>query len=80
MLFLESGAGYNTHGIIKYPFWQKTAANPRAVYGESTCPDKVRVQSICKKAARALKEQADYVTSGADEDGMEGALKVFGLL
>lgn len=31
-------------------------------------------------AARALKEQADYVTSGVDEDGIEGALKVFGLL
>ena len=44
--------GYNTHGIIKYPFWQMTAANPRAVYacidyGELTCSNKVRGQSIC---------------------------------
>lgn len=52
MLFPESGVGYNAHGIIKCPFWQMTAANPRAVYacagyGEPACPDKVRVQSIC---------------------------------
>ena len=28
----------------------------------------------------ALHETADYVTSGIDEDGIERALKVFGLL
>ena len=32
MLFLELGVGYNTPGIIKYPFWQMTAKNPNAVY------------------------------------------------
>ena len=31
-------------------------------------------------AVRALKEQADYITSGVDEDGIERTLKVFGLL
>ena len=27
ILFLELGVGYNTPGIIKYPFWQMTAQN-----------------------------------------------------
>ena len=32
MLFWELGVGYNTPGIIKYPFWRMTAKNPEAVY------------------------------------------------
>ncbi len=32
ILFLELGVGRNTPGIIKYPFWQMTAQNNRAVY------------------------------------------------
>ena len=52
MLFLELGVGYNTPGIIKYPFWQMTAANPKAAYacvnyGEAVCPDEIRGQSVC---------------------------------
>ena len=52
MLFLELGVGYNTPGIIKYPFWQMTAQNPRAVYvcinyGEAVCPREIEKQSIC---------------------------------
>lgn len=52
LLFLELGVGYNTPGIIKYPFWQMTAANPKAVYacvnyGDAACPDEIRGQSAC---------------------------------
>ena len=52
MLFLELGVGYNTPGIIKYPFWQMTAKNPKAVYacincGEAVCPDEIKQRSIC---------------------------------
>lgn len=52
ILFLELGVGYNTPGIIKYPFWQMTAANPKAVYacinyGEAACPREIEGQSIC---------------------------------
>ena len=52
MLFLELGVGYNTPGIIKYPFWQMTAVNPGALYacvnyGEAACPDEIRGQSVC---------------------------------
>lgn len=32
VMFLELGVGFNTLGIIKYPFWKMTAENPNAVY------------------------------------------------
>ena len=52
VLFLELGVGYNTPGIIKYPFWQMTAENPKAIYacinyGEAVCPKEIETQSIC---------------------------------
>lgn len=52
VLFLELGVGYNTPGIIKYPFWRMTAQNPDAVYacvnyGEAVCPKQIREQSVC---------------------------------
>ena len=52
ILFLELGVGYNTPGIIKYPFWQMTAKNPDATYacvnyGEAVCPEDIREQAIC---------------------------------
>ncbi len=52
IVFLELGVGANTPGIIKYPFWQMTARNPKAVYacvnkGEAVCPKEITGQSIC---------------------------------
>lgn len=52
ILFLELGVGYNTPGIIKYPFWQMTAENPKATYacinyGEAVCPRKIEERSVC---------------------------------
>ncbi len=52
ILYLEFGVGYNTPGIIKYPFWQMTAKNPKAIYacvnfGEAVCPEDIREQAIC---------------------------------
>ena len=52
VLFLELGVGYNTPVIIKYPFWQMTAKNPRATYacinrGEVFCPDEIADRAIC---------------------------------
>ena len=32
LLLLELGVGYNTPGIIKYPFWEMAKKNPRATY------------------------------------------------
>lgn len=49
--YLELGVGFNTPGIIKYPFWQKTLANPNATYvcinmGECTVPTDIQDRSI----------------------------------
>lgn len=51
-LFLELGVGYNTPGIIKYPFWQMTAKNPENFYacinfGEAAAPAEIERQSVC---------------------------------
>ena len=52
ILLLELGVGANTPGIIKFPFWQMTMANPEAVYacinyGEAYCPKQIEKQAIC---------------------------------
>jgi NAD-dependent SIR2 family protein deacetylase len=52
IVYLELGVGYNTPGIIKYPFWQLTMRNPEATYaclnfGEATVPGEIKLRSIC---------------------------------
>ena len=52
VLYLELGVGGNTPGIIKYPFWQMTYRNPKAVYacvnlGEAIAPEEIKDRSIC---------------------------------
>ena len=52
MLYLELGVGSNTPGIIKYPFWQITADNPKASYvcinyGQAYAPKEIAGQSVC---------------------------------
>lgn len=52
IVFLELGVGGNTPGIIKYPFWKMTYANPKAKYicinkGEAEVPGEIEKQSIC---------------------------------
>ena len=69
ILFLELGVGYNTPGIIKYPFWQMTAENPQATYacvnyGEAVCPKEIADRSIVVNAdieevVSALLDEAD---------------------
>ena len=54
ILFLELGVGYNTPGIIKYPFWQMTASNFGATYaclnaGEACVPEEIRARAACIK-------------------------------
>ena len=51
VLFLELGVGFNTPGIIKYPFWQMTYANSDATYvsvnnGPSPIPNEIKDRSI----------------------------------
>lgn len=50
-LFLELGVGANTSAGIKYPFWEMTARNPKAVYAcinyeEALCPQEIAKQSV----------------------------------
>ena len=52
IVFLELGVGYNTPGIIKYDFWQRTVRNPKASYicinqGQALCPEEIRPQALC---------------------------------
>lgn len=51
VLFLELGVGYNTPGIIKYPFWRMTQKNPDAVYacvnqGDAFAPPQLKGRAI----------------------------------
>jgi NAD-dependent SIR2 family protein deacetylase len=55
ILYLELGVGYNTPGIIKFPFWKMATQNQNATYininlDKSTCPKEIEQQSICLKA------------------------------
>ena len=52
ILFLELGVGFNTPGIMKYPFMQMTAENPKAIYAcinmnEAYAPDEIADRAIC---------------------------------
>ncbi len=52
ILFLEIGVGGNTPIIIKYPFWQMTYDNLKAVYAclnynEAMCPGQIEERSLC---------------------------------
>ena len=52
ILFLELGVGYNTPGIIKYPFWQMTDKWENATYacinaGDAAAPEEIKNKSIC---------------------------------
>lgn len=52
IVFIELGVGYNTPGIIKYPFWRMTKTFPQATYvclnqGEAYAPEEIIRKSIC---------------------------------
>lgn len=52
ILFLELGTGYNTPGIIKYPFWQMTDTFSAASYvcinkGEAYAPAQIQDKALC---------------------------------
>lgn len=52
ILFLELGVGFNSPGVIKYPFWRMTADNENAVYAviglkDAVCPNEIKDRSIC---------------------------------
>lgn len=55
ILILELGTGFNTPGIIKYPFWQLTYRSKNARYfcinlNDTDIPEQIRDRSICIEA------------------------------
>lgn len=51
-VFLDLGTGWNTPGIVKFPFWRMTEEWPDATYvclnrGEACTPEELRARSIC---------------------------------
>ena len=52
IVFLELGVGYNTPGIIKYPFWQMTNTFPEAFLiclnqSQANAPKEIKNKSVC---------------------------------
>ena len=75
VLYLELGVGANTPGIIKYPFWQRTYANPLATYacinfGQAQAPIEISERSILidgdihRALTQALKELKEAGNAG----------------
>ena len=59
ILLWEIGVGYNTPGIIKYPFWRMTHADPRTLYAIVN-RENTRVPS--EIASRTIALQADIAS------------------
>ena len=66
VLYLELAVGYNTPGIIKYPFWKMTHENRHAVYAcvnpaETYVPREIQKRSInlCCDIGDALRQLRD---------------------
>lgn len=75
VLYMELGVGANTPGIIKYPFWQRTYANPLATYacinfGQAQAPIEISERSILidgdihQVLTQALKELKEAGNAG----------------
>ena len=74
ILYLELGVGFNTPGIIKYPFWRMTAQNPKATYvcvnkGQVYAPKKIAERSLCLDADIGNFLRDLKAVSFADEQG-----------
>ena len=85
VLCLELGVGYNTPGIIKYPFWKMTLQNREAVYacvnrGQAFVPGELRRQAVCVDGdiGAVLEQllpsppQGERCAGGAAEDAQMG--------
>ena len=62
ILYLELGVGMNTPGIIKYPFWQRTARNPKARYvcinlEMAYAPAEIADRSLCISSDLSILEE-----------------------
>lgn len=60
VLFLELGVGFNSPGVIKYPFWQEVKANPGAQFVTIDYNDPVIMNQIADRSL-AIKADIDRV-------------------
>lgn len=78
MVYLELGVGYNTPGIIKYPFWRMTKQNTKATYicinkGETFCPNEIIDRSICMDSdINNVFEKLNMIYERRKNDGKTG--------
>ena len=71
VLYLELGVGYNTPVIIKYPFWQRTAANPDAVYACVNLEGAVVPADIAGRSIGVQADLAGVIAALCGEKGKE---------
>lgn len=55
VLYLELGVGFNSPGVVKYPFWRMVGDNPEAMYAviakeDAVCSDGIKDRSLCINA------------------------------
>ena len=77
VLYLELGVGYNSPGVIKYPFWSMAIRNPESTFAsvgidDAEAPLELTLRSICIDAD--IRETLDAVekilgTQDASEQG-----------
>lgn len=60
VLFLELGVGFNSPGVIKYPFWQEVQANPDAQFVTIDFKDPVIMNQIADRST-AIRADIDRV-------------------
>ncbi len=63
VVYLELGVGGNTPGIIKYPFWRLTAANPHATYVCANLGQAFAPQAIIDRALLLNTDLAELLSS-----------------
>lgn len=66
IVYLELGVGYNTPGIIKYPFWQLTIENPKAIYAYIN-QDIIDLPSELKKQTIMINDNIHNVLSSLEK-------------
>lgn len=66
IVYLELGVGYNTPGIIKYPFWQLTIENPKAIYA-CINQDIIDLPSELKKQTIMINDNIHNVLSSLEK-------------
>lgn len=63
VVFLELGVGYNSPGVIKYPFWRMTNSNPNAKYISVNLENEDIPKEIYDKTIHLKMNISDFIDS-----------------